>query len=161
MHRGGAVDTQPDEKTVVEEESRPFVVDQGSIGLDGVFDDLARSRESTGKRNRLGKEVDPDQSRFPALPGDRDRSIGLALEKLADVGLERVAAHAKTSIRVERILGQVEAVGAVEIAHGSNWFGQDVKAESLRWHASILVGLSPLFPCRMASSGRGPATMVR
>ena len=125
-----AVHTQADQKVVLLEEAAPVVIQQKAVGLEGVFDRLAGLAVLLDQLDRMLKKFKFHQRRLAALPGHRDVGHAVRFEQLADVGLERGRRHPAPVVRVERFLGQEEAVGAVDVASRAAGLGQQMKA---RW----------------------------
>ena len=73
------------------------------------------------------EEVEAHERGLAALPGDRDLGRPVRLEELADVQLQHLVRHAESAARVQRLLGQEEAVGAVEVADRARRLGQQVE----------------------------------
>ena len=85
--------------------------------------------------HRAAEEVEPHHRRLAALPGHHDlRRARMSFEELSDVGLLQLCCHAETASRVEHLLGQKEAVLAVQVADGARRLGHDVEGEGGRRH---------------------------
>ncbi len=123
-----AVDAQADQEVVLLEEHAPVVVEQQAVGLEGVLHRLAGLAVLVDQLDRAAEELELHQRRLAALPGHRDLRRAVRLEQLADVGLERGLGHAVLVVRVQRFLGQEEAVGAVDVAGRAARLGQQVEA---------------------------------
>ncbi len=124
----GAVDAEADEEVVLGEELAPLVVEQDAVGLERVLHHLVGPAVLLDQLDRLAKELDAHQGRFATLPGDGDVRCPVRLEQLADVRLQRGGRHAALVVRVQRFLGQEEAVGAVDVARRPARFGEQVEA---------------------------------
>ena len=119
------VDADADQEAMLGEQLAPGIVQQRAVGLDGVLDLLARPAVPLGQLDRPAKELHPHERGLAALPRDRDlRSRGVGLEELAHVALEQLIRHSKAIAGIERLLGQEEAVFAIEIADRSGRLGQ-------------------------------------
>ncbi len=82
-----------------------------------VEDLLARSLVLLDELDRASEEVEAHQGRFAALPGDDDLRHGaVRFEHLAEVGLLQLFGHPESAARVQHLLGQEEAVVAIEVA---------------------------------------------
>ncbi len=81
---------------------------------------------------RTTEEVDTHQCRFTALPSDRYLGAGLRLEQLAYVGFQYLVGHTETVARVERLLGQEEAVFAIEVADRPARLREDMERRGRR-----------------------------
>ncbi len=128
VHLAGAVDAQADEERVLLEEGAPLVVEQESVRLEGVLHALPGTPVLLDERHRVAEELDAHQRRLAALPGHGDLGRAVGLEQLAEVLLERGRGHAALLAGVESLLGQEEAVGAVDVAGGPARLGQQVEA---------------------------------
>ena len=63
------------------------------------------------------EELEPHQRRLAPLPSDlHDRNAGVRLDQLTDIGLEQLIGHPEAAARIQHLLGEEEAVGAVEVA---------------------------------------------
>ena len=87
MQRLGAVYRQANQKPVFFEENGPRIVDFGAVCLDRIGDLLARPAIGIDQLHRATEEIEPHQSRFPALPGDRHLRGAVGVQQLPDVGL--------------------------------------------------------------------------
>ncbi len=99
------------------------------------------------------KKSSAHQRRLAALP--RDRHLGHArvrLDQLAQVRLEQLVGHAEARARVEHLLGEEEAVRAVEVADRARRLGEQVEGCRRACHRrSIARSGRP----HIAPSGRG------
>ena len=78
--------------------------------------------------NRTTEEVEAHQCRLASLPGDHH--LGgpcVRLDQLPEIGLEQLVGHAEARARIEHLLREEEAVGAVEIADGSRWLRKEME----------------------------------
>ena len=114
--RARAVDAEADEEAVLLEEGAPGVVDEEAVGLTGLLNPLAGLLVLFDERDGLLEELELHQGRLAALPGDRHLGRAVRLDELADVALERRLRHPVPVVGIERLLGQEEAVGAVDVA---------------------------------------------
>ena len=122
-----AVDAQTDEKAVLLEEARPVAVDLGAVGLDGVGDGHARACVPVRQLDRPAEELETHEHGLAALPGDRDFGRAMRLDELPDVALEQLIAHARAPPRVQLLLLEEEAVGAVQVADRARRLRQEVE----------------------------------
>ncbi len=127
MERLGSVETDAHQETVLLEEATPFVVQRGAVGLDRVLDRLPRTPVLLDELDRAAEEVQPHEGRLAALPGEVHFRCLMGLEQLADVVLEQVVRHAEAAAGVEHLLGEEEAVLAVEVADRAGRFHENVK----------------------------------
>ena len=123
----GPVHGEPEQEVVLGEEGRPLLVELGAVGLQRVLDDLAGLAVLLHQPHRLAVEVEAHERGLTALPGDGHALGAVALDELADVLLLRLIGHAELAARVERFLGEEEAVGAVEVADRAGRLGQHVE----------------------------------
>ena len=83
-----------------------------------------RSTSSTERR----KNSSTHQRRLATLPRDlHDRDARVGLDQLTDVGLEQLIRHPEAAARIQHLLGEEEAVGAVEVANGAGRLREQVK----------------------------------
>ena len=147
-----AIHTQADQKVVLLEEAAPVVVQQQAVGLEGVLDRLPGPAVLLDQLDRMLKEFEFHQRRLAALPGHRDFGHAVRFEQLADVGLERGRRHPALVVRVERFLGQEEAVGAIDIAGRAAGLGQQMETgRTPVGHRQVYCGrFSGLDHCRVS-----------
>ena len=80
------------------------------------------------KAHRVAEEIDAEQRRFAALPGEIDLVAWLSLDILPDIGIENLIAHGPIAFGgIELFLFEIEAVFAIEVADGPDGLGEDVK----------------------------------
>jgi hypothetical protein len=127
VHLGRPVDADPDEVVVLLEQGRQLVVDERPVGLDRVLDRHPGSAVPLDVGVGPAEEVHAHERRLAALPGDVDVGNPMRLDELANVRLEQVVGHPEAAARVEHLLGQEEAVRAVEVAGRSCGLGQHVE----------------------------------
>ncbi len=141
----GAVDGKADEDIVLLQERCPGAVDQKTVGLEGLPHDLIGTPVFLDRLERSTEEVELHQRRLASLPGDRHLGRIVRLEQLTDVGVERFFRHPTSAVGVERLLGQEEAVGAVDVAGRPRGLCQEMKARRAlragRMHARSGFGL--------------------
>src|SRR5664280_2286212 len=99
------------------EERAPFIVEVRSVGLNGVIDLLARLPVFLNQLNRATKKIQSHERRFTALPGNGYRLRLLRLQELANVDIQQIVSHTEIAIGIKSLLGEKEAVLAIEIAH--------------------------------------------
>ena len=127
-----AVNAQADEKMMFLEERAPVIVEQQAVGLEGVLHDLFGPAVGFNEFHRTLEEVELHQRRLATLPRHRDLLGAMRFEQLADVGLERGLGHPALFVRIQCLLGQEEAIGAINIAGGPARLRQQVEG---RWGA--------------------------
>jgi hypothetical protein len=72
-------------------------------------------------------EAEPHQRRLAALPRHGHVGRAVRLQQLLEVGLQRLVGQARSLVRVERVLGEEEAVLAVQVTGRPGRLGQKVK----------------------------------
>ncbi len=127
VHLGRPVDADPDQVVVLLEQRRELVVDERAVGLDRVLDGHSRAAVLLDVGMGAAKEVGAHERRLTALPGDADVGRPMRLDELPNVGLEQLVGHPEAAARVEHLLGQEEAVRAVEVAGRPGRLGQQVE----------------------------------
>jgi len=99
-----------------------------SVGLQGILD-LFSPPERPLQLDDFTKDVEAEQRRLAPVPDEPDDRRRLGLDVLADVGRQDIVRHAEVLALVEqRVLLQVEAVVALDVAHRPDGLGQDVQA---------------------------------
>ena len=121
------VHAQAHQEIVLLEEGAPVVVEQDPVGLEGLLNHLPRPAVLLDQLDGAGEEGEPHQRRLAPLPGHRHLGSPVRLQELADVGLEGGLGHPLLVIGVQRILGEEEAVGAVDVAGGTARLGEQVE----------------------------------
>ncbi len=127
VHGLRAIQTQPNQEVVLAEKLAPVVIQEDAIGLHRMPDCDAWTRVVCDVVHRALEKVQSHQGGFTALPGDSDFGDTLRFDHLADVGFERLVAHAKAAVGVELLLGEEKAVGAIQVAGCAGWFAQNMK----------------------------------
>ena len=129
MHLARTVDRQPHEEAGSRRRSAPhssssrvpFVWIVYAMRWCGSFN---RSASSTERR----KKSSSHHRRLATLPRDGDLGrTGVRLDQLAQVGLEELVGHAEPAARVQHLLGQEEAVRAVEVADSARRLGEEME----------------------------------
>ena len=133
VDRRGAVERDAYQEAVVAQERAPVVVQQRAVGLQCVFDAFAAGMALL-QRHGPAKEVEPGERRLAAVPDERYRVDPVAFDVLADVALEQRIVHLRFDARIDRLLVQIVAVGAIEVAARSDGF--DHRREGARCLAS-------------------------
>ena len=154
------VDRDPDQDVVLLEERRPFLVQQCPVRLDRVDGPLPRLQIPLRELDRAAEELDPHQRRLTALPGDHHlRHPRVRLDQLPNICLQQLVRHPEPRARIQHLLRQEEAVGAVEIAHRTRRLRQQMKrrrrgGERVRVECRLTHGPRPIL--RVRSSGASP-----
>jgi len=128
VHLVWAVNAQADEEMMFLEERTPVIVEQQAVGLEGVLHDLFGSAVGFNEFHCFLEEVEFHQRRLATLPRHRDFLGAMRFEQLSDVGLERGLGHPTLFVWVQCLLGQEEAISAINIAGGPARLRQQVKA---------------------------------
>ena len=140
-----SIDTQTNQKVVFFEKSAPVIIEEDAVSLKGVLHDLPRPSVLFNEFDGALEEFELHQGWLAPLPsyGHRGRAVGL--QQLADICLERGIGHPVLFVRVQRLLGQEEAIGAIDVASGAARLRQQMEArggvdrQSIVSHKDILV----------------------
>ena len=112
---------RPTRKPCSLEKGAPFVVEQCAVGLQIVLDALAGLLVLLFQFDDFVEELEPEQRRFAALPGEDDFVAVLAFDVLADVGLEDLVGDLELALAAQQLLlVQVIAIRAVHVADRSD-----------------------------------------
>jgi hypothetical protein len=124
-----AIDAQSDQETVFFEKGAPFLVEQGAIGLEIVFDALAGAGVFLLQSEHLAEEIQAHQGGFAALPGEHHFRPGDPGDVLLDEALEDFIGHpAGAGHSGQARLAQVETITAIQIAGATAGFDHGVEA---------------------------------
>ena len=127
------IDAQADQESVLLEERAPFLGDQGPVGLQVVLDLLTGLCVLPLEAHHLAVEVEAEPRRFPALPRKDDFRTGDGGDVLLDEALQHLVGHdARARSAWKRLLAQVIAVVALQVAGRAAWLDHHVKAPSRR-----------------------------
>ena len=133
VHLSRPVDRDADQELVLLQELAPLVVEERPVRLHRVEDVLAGGRVLPLELDRASEEVQPHHRGLASLPGHDDlRSAGVTLHQLADVGLVDLLGHAEAAARIEHLLGQEEAVLAVQVADRARGLRHQMEGERCR-----------------------------
>src|SRR6266571_5976625 len=127
VHGLWTIQAQPDQEVMFVEKSAPIIIQEDAIGLHGVLNVDARASIGMHKLHRAIEKVESHQSWFATLPGYRDFRSTLRFEQLTNIGFEGLVTHAKTTVRVEFLLGEEKAIGAIEVTGSARRLTQDMK----------------------------------
>ena len=127
-----AVHGEADEEAVLGEEGRPGLVEERPVRLDGVLDDLAGPTVALTSSRRPRKKSQAHERGLATLPGDGHPLRAMRLEQLAHVLVQDAVVHAEGAAGVEGLLGEEEAVRAVEVADGAARLDEDVEGRRRR-----------------------------
>ena len=111
-----AIDRDAHQPTIVVEKPAPFVVEQGTIGLDAVAH-TSPFGISTLIGQRFAIETNRPQQRFASMPGEDDLGLSLRLDVLPREQFEQFVAHLMMRrLWIEPRLLKVVAIAASKIA---------------------------------------------
>ena len=112
-----SVDAQAHQEAVLAQEPAPGFVQQHAVGLQIVFDPLARLLVLRLKLDHLAEKIQSQQRGLAALPGEDHAIRILAFDVLADELLQQVLGDAPAGVLSEKVpLAQVIAILAVQVA---------------------------------------------
>jgi len=144
-----AVDRNADQKIVLAQKRSPVHIELRTVGLDRVRGALARLEVPIDDLDRPPEEIESHQRRFAALPGDvHDRDMRMGFDELTDVGLEQLVGHPEPAARVQHLLGEKEAVRAVQVAHRTGGLRKQMKRWRHRRHQTSIWLRRPLWITR-------------
>src|SRR3569833_3491770 len=110
------VKTDADREALARKKLAPGIIKQRAIGLQRVADRLSLG-VLTLETHCFHKEIQTQQRRLPALPGELNFGRVLRRDVAGDVGPQRFVRHAESGVRrMELLLLEIEAVIAIEIA---------------------------------------------
>ncbi len=166
VHVAGSVHRDADQEVVRVQEVAPLVVEERAVGLDGVEDPLSRPAEPALELERADEELEPHQCRLATLEGHHDLvGTRVGRQQLPDVGLVDVGVHPEPAAGVELVLGQEEAVLAVQVADGAGRLGHHVEGVDrgplAQRHVSLPVSQSDPHPPRARSRAPHAQRMIR
>ena len=130
VHGGRAVHGDSHEHVVVGQEGGPLLIDEGGVGLQGVDHLLGGAPVGLAQLDEPAEEGQAAQGRLTALPEHGDLSVTAGGQVLGDVGLQGLLAHELARDVVEQLLGQEEAVLAVQVAGGPGRLGDDGQGQA-------------------------------
>ena len=122
-----AVNADADQEVVFFKEGAPGIIQQGAVGLEGVFQGHSRPAVPFSQDHSLTEEIQAHQGGFAPLPGDGDLVGLVGFDQLPDIGFKQLLAHAELAVGIERFFIQEEAVGAVQVAGRAGGLGQQVE----------------------------------
>ncbi|MFC6964778.1 hypothetical protein [Halocatena marina] len=107
VQSGRTVDADADEEFLVGEVPTPLVVQSRPVRLHRVDNTRAGRRVFLLEMDCRPEEVDVEQGRLVALPGERDFRARKHLDVLLDVFLKRLLGHARVSpLRIQVVLSR-------------------------------------------------------
>ena len=122
-----SVGGDPDKEVVLGKKGRPLVVDEGAVGLHRVFDPLTGPHQLGDQIHSPPEEVLAHHRRLTPLPRHCHLRAGMGLQQLPQVQGQQVVAHPELTARVQLLLRQEEAVGAVQIADCPGRLGEHME----------------------------------
>jgi len=132
------VHAEADQEFILVEKLTPLLVEENTVGLEGVFDLSAGLLIFFLKLHGAPEEFEPHESRLAPLPGDGDRGDLMGFEKLPDIGLMYFIRHPEIASRIETFLLQEETVVAIKITGRTRRLRHDVKSLwSIMWGHSV------------------------
>ena len=109
--------------------ARPVLVEQRAVGLQVVLDPLSGLRVFPLQRDDLPEELEAEQRRFATLPREDDFVRRHARDVVAHEALQHLVVHVPAARAAgQRLLAQVEAVRAVEIAGRASRLGHHMES---------------------------------
>ncbi len=121
------VDAEPDQVVVLAKELAPLVVELGAVGLHRPLDPLAVGQALGDELGRPRKKSTPISVGSPPCQATVTGLARLGFDQLLEIADQHLVGHPELGAGVELLLGQVEAVRAVEVADRPGRLGQDVK----------------------------------
>ena len=141
VHLPRPVDRDADQEVVLLQERAPLVIEQGAVRLDRVEDPLARRGVLAFQLDRPPEEIQAHHRGLAALPGDHHlRGPRVALEQLTDIRLLQVFGHPEPAARIQHLLGQEEAVLAIQVADRARGLGHHVEGQRSPRHGQDRAG---------------------
>ncbi len=138
VHFLRAVQAKPYGKALCRQKAAPVLIEEGAVGLHTVGDAPVRGLMLALQRHNLAKVVQPQDGRFPTMPGKVDHRTGGSVDVLDNVLLQDVVGHAKRlALWIEVFLLQVVTIVTVQVADGANRFGKNLKFTGSFDHCSI------------------------
>jgi hypothetical protein len=133
-----AVEAQTHAEPFTRQEATPFFVQQDSVGLDTVSHMPAGGFVLALQGDGLLKEIHSQGCGLSAVPREVDIWAGRSFKVLDDIFLQQAFRHMeRAGVRVEAAFVPVVAVLAIEVAHSSRWFNEDLKLSGYFTHCSI------------------------
>ena len=138
VHFLGTVQAKPNNKTLGLQKVTPLFIEESTVGLHTVGDALVRGLMLALQRRNLAKVVQPQDGRFPAMPGKVDHRTGGSGNVLYNVLLQDVVGHAKRlALWIEVFLLQVVTIVTVKVTDGTTGLGKNLKFAGGFDHCSI------------------------
>ena len=132
------VQAKPHGKALCRQKAAPVLIEENTVGLHTIGDALVRGLMLALERHNLAKIVQPQDGRFPTVPGKVDHRTWGSVDVLDNVLLQDVVRHAKRlALWIEVFLLQVVTIVTVQVADGTNRFGKNLKFAGRFDHCSI------------------------
>jgi hypothetical protein len=132
------VEANANGKPFCRQKATPLLVKKRSICLNAIHDAPVGRTVLALKGHDLVKIVQPQQARFPTVPGKADGWIGASINVLDNVLFQDVVWHPKRfALWIQVHLFQIVTVVTVQIADRANWFGKDLKLPRSSGHIGI------------------------
>ena len=80
------------------------------------------------KRHHLPKVIQPQDGRFPSVPGKPDHWGGGSIDVLSNVLLKDIVGHAEgLTLSIEVFFLQIITIVTLEVADGAGWLGKNLE----------------------------------
>jgi hypothetical protein len=138
VHLLGTVQAEPHRKTLGRQETAPVLIEEGPVCLQSIGDRPAKGLVLALQRHNPAEVFEPQEGRFPAVPGKVDHRTGGGVDVLDHILLQEIVGHAKRlTLWIEMFLSQVVTIVTAQIAYGANRFGEYLKFARSFGHHSI------------------------
>jgi hypothetical protein len=116
----------------------PILIEENPIGLNTVGNSLVRGLMLSLQLHNFAKVVQPQDSRFPTMPGKINHRIEGSINVLDDVFLEERFGHLRRlTLRVKKRCLQVVTIVTVQVADRATRLGKNLKFTRGLAHCSI------------------------
>ena len=144
VHLLGSIDTDSHQPSLVTKETAPLVVEQQSVGLQGVADASAPPIILL-KAKGLPVEAERAHQRFSSVPREEHVRQAVGLDVGTDVSLEHLVGHlVARALLVEVLLLQIIAISAAQVAtcpcrlgHYIKWACKGIKRGHREWEKRL------------------------
>ena len=126
MHMSGTVEADADEEVVFLKEFAPLIVQEGAVGLHGIFEDHGRLFIFFLIFDGLPIEIEPHEGGFAPLPGHRHLGGAVIFDELAIISFQDLVPHPEVAAGIEAVVVQKKTVGTVQVADSAGGLGKDV-----------------------------------
>ncbi len=139
VHLLRTVEAKPYGKTLCRQKAAPLLVEESAVRLYPVGNAPVAGAMFALERYDLAKVIEPQDGRFPAMPGKVDHRTGRGIDVLDDVFFQDRVGHAKRlAHRIEVFLLQVVTIVAVQVAGSAGRLGKNLEFAGSFGHRSIL-----------------------